>query len=142
MKNKFITRIRAISQVLFIVILHLFVIHIMDLKVGKWGGEGIRQIFIVYSVLIILLYVTCMMSLVTRKFRYNLIWLCISTIPSISILFFLNKIQENKATGSGFIDFKFDDGFVELMILFPFSYFLIQLVLVIALWILKFPKNN
>lgn len=40
MKNKFITRIRAISQVLFIVILHLFVIHIMDLKVGKWGEKG------------------------------------------------------------------------------------------------------
>ncbi len=142
MKNKFITRIRAISQVIFIVILHLFVIHIMDLKVGKWGEEGIRQILIVYSVLIILLYVTCMMSLVTRKFRYNLIWFCISTIPSISILFFLNKIQGNKAIGSGFIDFKFDDGFIELMILFPLSYLLIQLVLVIALWILKFPKNN
>lgn len=142
MKNKFITRIRAISQVVFIVILHLFVIHIMDLKVEKWEEEGIRQILIVYSVLIILLYVTCMMSLVTRKFRYNLIWFCISTIPSISILFFLNKIQGNNVTGSGFIDFKFDEGFVELMILFPFSYLLIQLALVVALWIFKFPKNN
>ncbi|MEK5236070.1 hypothetical protein NST99_10265 [Paenibacillus sp. FSL L8-0470] len=142
MKNKFITRIRAISQVVFIVILHLFVIHIMDLKVGKWEEEGIRHIFIVYSVLIILLYVTCMMSLVTKKLKYNLIWFCISTIPSISILFFLNKIQGNNVTGSGFIDFKFDDGFVELMILFPFSYLLIQLALVVALWIFKFPKNN
>lgn len=88
------------------------------------------------------MYVTCMMSLVTKKLKYNLIWFCISTIPSFSILFFLNKIQGNKATGSGFIDFKFDEGFVELMILFPFSYLLIQLGLVVALWILKFPKNN
>lgn len=142
MKNKLITRISAISQVVFIVILHLLVIHFMNLKIEEWEEEAVMQVFIVYSVLIILLYVTCMMSLVTRKIKYNLIWFFISTIPSISILFFLNKSNENEISGPGFIDFKFDNGFVELMFIFPFFYLLIQLVLVISLWILKFPKNN
>jgi hypothetical protein len=74
---------------------------------------------IVYSVLIILLYITCMMSLVTRTIRYNLIWYYISTIPSISILCFLKEINGDKANVPGIIDFKFDDGVIELMFLFP-----------------------
>ncbi|WP_152679906.1 hypothetical protein [Paenibacillus sp. IHB B 3415] len=141
MKNKFITGIRALSQVFFIAMVHLFVIHFINIKAEAWDEETVRQAKIIYSVLIIILYVTCMMSLVTRRIRYNLLWFCASTIPSIGFLFLLHKDKANEPAEYGFIDLKFDSGLFELVMIFPFFYLVIQIILVIALWVLKFPKK-
>ena len=113
MKKLLLTWIRAISQVLFIAVLHLLVIHFLNLKVGVWDEEATRQAFLVYSVLTLLLFVTCMMSLVTKKLRYNLTWFCISTIPSISLLILLNISKVNEPIENNFIDLNFESGFLN-----------------------------
>lgn len=81
------------------------------------------------------------MSLVTQKIRYNLLWFLISTIPSISLLFLLHKNKVNDAPEYGFVDLKFDSDFFGLALIFPVVYFVIQLALIVALWILRFPKE-
>ncbi|AIQ40446.1 hypothetical protein MKZ24_27630 [Paenibacillus sp. FSL R7-0297] len=141
MKNKFVTGIRAVSQVFFIAVVHLFVIHFLNIKAEAWDEAAVRQAIIIYSVLFIILYVTCMMSLVTRRVRYNLLWFCVSTIPSVGFLFLLHKDKVSEPAEYGFIDLKFDSGLFELVMIFPFYYLVIQIILVVALWVLKFPKR-
>lgn len=63
MNNKTIIRIKAVSQVVFILVILFFIISFMNIKVGKWEAEAIQQVLIVYSILTILLYITCVISL-------------------------------------------------------------------------------
>lgn len=141
MKYKLSIWIRAILQVLSVVILHLLVIHFMDFKLAKWEEETIRRMFVVYSVLIVLLYVTCVISLLRKRVKYSLMWFFVSTVPSIVMLHYLENNKESNSAVPGITEFKFDDGIIEFMFVFPCLYFLIQLILIIALWILKYPKN-
>lgn len=81
------TRIKAILQVLFVVFLHFITIYLLKLKTEDWDEEIVRQMFLMYSASIFLTYMSCMMALKTRKLRYNITWLVISTLPSLRILF-------------------------------------------------------
>lgn len=141
LSDRFLTRVRAISQVVLVTVLHISVIFFLELRLQNWEKADIQQVVIVYSVLVIILYVTCVKSLVTGKKRYNLFWFLISTIPSISLLFLLHKNKVNDAPEYGFVYLKFDSDFFGLVLVFPFIYFVIQLTLLVALWILKYPKE-
>lgn len=81
------TRNKAILQVLFVVFLHFITIYLLKLKTEDWDEEIVRQMFLMYSASIFLTYMSCMMALKTRKLRYNITWLVISTLPSLRILF-------------------------------------------------------
>ncbi|UQZ35903.1 hypothetical protein C2I18_21610 [Paenibacillus sp. PK3_47] len=133
---------QAILQVGFIVAIHIFFIFLLDLKKGIWEQETLKQAFLIYSVLAFLLYISCRMSLVTRKPSYNVLWFCVSTIPSTGFLFLLFKNTGDDAAEFGFVDMKFDSGVIELVVIFPFIFFIVQFLLIIALWVLKIPEDK
>ncbi|OMF98874.1 hypothetical protein BK147_08590 [Paenibacillus sp. FSL R7-0337] len=141
MKKFFILSIKAILQVIFIVFFHLFIIRFLNLKSEAWEEEAVRQAYIVSFVLILLLYATCMISLITKKIRYNLIWLCISTIPSVSLLILFYNSKEYEPTENNFIDLNFDSGFFELVIIIPFIYIVVQIVFIFVLWVINYLKR-
>lgn len=128
---------------IFIVFLHLFVIRFrfLNLKSKAWEEEAVRQAYIVSFVLILLLYATCMISLITKKIRYNLIWLCISTIPSVSLLILFYNSKEYEPTENNFIDLNFDSGFFELVIIVPVIYIVVQIIFIFVLWVINYLKR-
>lgn len=131
---------RAVFQVMFVVLVHIIVINALKIKVGKWEQDVIHQLFIVYLIPVILLYVTSRMSLARKKNKYNLLWICKSTIPSISFLVFLSNDKGSSGNRGNFVELKFDSGVIELGF-FSFICLIIQISLIILLWILKFPKD-
>ncbi|WP_157685471.1 hypothetical protein [Paenibacillus donghaensis] len=135
MREKSIFRIKGIGQVIGVVILHMLIINFLNIKISNWEGEEIKLIILIYCIPIILMYITCMMSLKAKKVKYNLFWLIISLFPSTFILFYLKDIQGNKANVPGIVDtsyfnFNFDKGQIELMFLFPLTYLVIQLIFI------------
>ncbi|MEK3903450.1 hypothetical protein [Paenibacillus sp. FSL R7-0179] len=143
-KKFFLVSVKAILQVIFIVFIHLFVIRFLNLKSEVWEEEAVRQAYVVSFVLIILLYATCMISLLTKRLICNLIWFCISTVPSVSLLILFYNSRENEPTENYFIDLNFDSGFFELVIIVPVIYIVIQIVFIFVLWVMKCEsiKNN
>lgn len=115
MKDKTNSKMRAVFQVMFVVLVHIIVINALKIKVGKWEQDVIHQLFIVYLIPVILLYVTSRMSLARKKNKYNLLWICKSTIPSISFLVFLSNDKGSSGNRGNFVELKFDSGVIELV---------------------------
>ncbi|MNO52210.1 hypothetical protein D3C76_426260 [compost metagenome] len=144
MKGKFKNiRMKAILQVLIVVLLHVLTICFLKLKTGNWGEEIIKQMFTMYSVPIILLYISCKMALKTKKLRYNMAWLVISTLPSMRVLFYLKEVQGKESNVPGFIEFS-DTAFeqIDLIYVFPVSYLGIQLILIVLMLIMILSKEK
>lgn len=134
------TRNKAILQVLFVVFLHFITIYLLKLKTEDWDEEIVRQMFLMYSASIFLTYMSCMMALKTRKLRYNITWLVISTLPSLRILFYLKEYQGGESGNPGFIEFDIPQ--IELIYLFPVSYLGIQLILIFLMLIMILSKEK
>ncbi|WP_339270182.1 hypothetical protein [Paenibacillus sp. FSL R5-0470] len=125
MKSEFKNvRIPAILQVLMVVFLHFITIYFLKLNTEEWDEGIVRQMFLMYSAPIFLTYMSCKMALKTRKLRYNIAWLVISTLPSMRILFYLKEYQGEKSANPGFVEFDIPQ--IELIYLFPVSYLGIQ----------------
>ncbi|WP_419886295.1 hypothetical protein [Paenibacillus sp. B-A-8] len=141
MKSEFKNvRIPAILQVLMVVFLHFITIYFLKLNTEEWNEEMVRQMFLMYSAPIFLTYMSCKMALKTRKLRYNIAWLVISTLPSMRILLYLKEYQGKKSGNPGFVEFDFPQ--IELSYLFPVSYLGIQLILIILLLVMILSKEN
>jgi hypothetical protein len=136
-------RIKAILEVLIVVFLHVITIYFLKLKTGNWGEEIIKQMFTMYSVPIILLYISCKMALKTKKLRYNMAWLAISTLPSMRVLFYLKELQGKESKVPGFIEFS-DSAFeqIDIIYVFPVSYLGIQLILIVLMLIMILSKEK
>jgi len=133
-------RIPAILQVLMVVFLHFITIYFLKLNTEERDEGIVRQMFLMYSAPIFLTYMSCKMALKTRKLRYNIAWLVISTLPSMRILFYLKEYQGKKFGNPGFIEFDFPQ--IELSYLFPVSYLGIQLILIILLLVMILSKEK
>ncbi|MEK4347657.1 hypothetical protein [Paenibacillus sp. FSL P4-0184] len=141
MKSEFKNiRIKAILQVLIVVFLHFITIYFLKLKTEDWDEEIVKQMFLMYSAPIFLTYISCVMALKTRKLRYNIAWLVISTLPSMRILFYLKEYQGKKSANPGFVEFDIPQ--IELIYLFPVSYLGIQLILIFLMLIMIFSKEK
>ncbi|MFD5018180.1 hypothetical protein ACFWMP_04665 [Paenibacillus sp. NPDC058367] len=141
MKSEFKNvRIPAILQVLMVVFLHFITIYFLKLNTEERDEGIVRQMFLMYSAPIFLTYMSCKMALKTRKLRYNIAWLVISTLPSMRILFYLKEYQGKKFGNPGFIEFDFPQ--IELSYLFPVSYLGIQLILIILLLVMILSKEK
>lgn len=135
--------IKAILQVLIVVFLHFITIYFLKLKTGNWGKEIVKQMFSMYSAPIILMYMSCMMALRTKKLRYNIAWLVISILPSMRFLFYLKELQGREPEVSGIIEFNilaFDH--MDIIYIFPVSYLGIQLILIVLMLIMILSKEK
>ncbi|WP_339223647.1 hypothetical protein [Paenibacillus sp. FSL H8-0332] len=141
MSERTIIRIKGLAQVVVVVIIHLVIIFFLDLKKGEWEEVGGLQIALTYCAPVFLLYATCMRSLKTKKIRYNLIWLLTSLLPSAAILFKIKEIAGAEPSEPVFIELHFEQGYLELMLFFPFIYSVIQLVLWVSMWIMILSKE-
>ncbi|NOU78475.1 hypothetical protein GC101_06225 [Paenibacillus sp. LMG 31459] len=137
MHKKMILTIKGVMQVLVVIVIHLGMIYFLEMKTEEWEGVGKQEIFITYCCPLILLSVTCAMALKTKKIMCNLIWLAVSLIPSIALLL---KLKEEavaaEQTEPVFIEIHFSQGYVELMMLFPFLYSVIQILFLMAMLIM------
>lgn len=141
MSEQTIIRIKGLAQVVVVVIIQLVIIFFLDLKKGEWEEVGGLQIALTYCAPVFLLYATCMRSLKTKKIRYNLIWLLTSLLPSAAILFKIKEIAGAEPSEPVFIELHFEQGYLELMLFFPFIYSVIQLVLWVSMWIMILSKE-
>ncbi|ETT79736.1 hypothetical protein C173_01217 [Paenibacillus sp. FSL R7-277] len=136
-----IIRIKGLAQVAVVGIIHLLIISFLNLKKGAWEEVGGLQIALTYCAPVFLLYATCVRSLKTKKIRYNLVWLLTSLLPSIVILFKLKEAAGAEPSESAFIVLHFEQGYLELMLLFPFVYSVIQLLLWVSMWFMILSKE-
>ncbi|MFC6652176.1 hypothetical protein [Paenibacillus rhizoplanae] len=141
MSERMIIRIKGLAQVAVVGIIHLLIISFLNLKKGAWEEVGGLQIALTYCAPVFLLYATCMRSLKTKKIRYNLVWLLTSLLPSAAILFKIKEIAGAEPSEPVFIELHFEQGYLELMLFFPFIYSVIQLVLWVSMWIMILSKE-
>jgi hypothetical protein len=83
------------------------------------------------------------MALKTKKLRYNMAWLAISTLPSMRVLFYLKELQGKESKVPGFIEFS-DSAFeqIDIIYVFPVSYLGIQLILIVLMLIMILSKEK
>lgn len=141
MKKKPNYWITGIAQVALVIIIHLGLIVFLRIKTVEWPEVTGAEVILTYSAPAFLLYATCIRSLKTKKLRYNLIWLLISLLPSIAILFKLKEIASAAPVEPVFIELHFVQGYLELMLFFPFIYSVIQLILWAAMWFMILSKE-
>ncbi|WP_340022430.1 hypothetical protein MHI24_25890 [Paenibacillus sp. FSL K6-1096] len=134
-------RIKGIAQVALVIIIHLGFIVFLKIKTVEWQEVKRAEVILTYCAPIFLLYATCIRSLKTKKLRYNLIWLLISLLPSIAILFKIKEIASAEPAEPVFIEFHFEQGYLELMLFFPVIYSVIQLILWAAMWFMILSKE-
>lgn len=133
--------IKGIAQVAFVIMIHLGLIVFLQIKTVEWPEVKGAEVVLTYTAPAFLLYATCIRSLKTKKLRYNLSWLLISLLPSIAILFKFKEFASAAPVEPVFIEFHFAQGYLELMLFFPFIYAVIQLVLWAAMWFMILSKE-
>lgn len=135
---------RVAIQVGLIIIYHLFVIWFLDIRMGKL--VGINELLIIYFIPIVLLCTTCKMSLKKNIWRYNLVWIVISTLPSSFVLSYFSQMHGNKESEPGivdisYLDIKIDYGQINLLFYFPLVFSIIQVILMFGIWIMTITKE-
>ncbi|WP_341347061.1 hypothetical protein [Paenibacillus sp. FSL H3-0469] len=141
MSEKTIIRIKGLAQVVVVSVIHLIIIYFLNLKMGAWEGVGGLEIVLTYCAPVFLLYATCVRSLKTKKIRYNVVWLLTSLLPSAAILFKIKEITGAEPGEPVFIEFHFEQGYMELMFFFPIVYSVIQLLLWASMWFMILSKE-
>lgn len=131
-------KLKILVQVGLVALFHLILIYFSDIGIKE--TLGMKNVLIVYFSPILLLCTTCAMSLKVSRYRYNLLWMSLSTLPSIVILHYLNQMHKNKVTVAGFIDLtyfdlKIDYGQISLLFYFPLIFSIIQIILMLILWV-------
>ncbi|MFC3745782.1 hypothetical protein [Paenibacillus sp. GCM10012306] len=145
MKGK--VKIISIIEVLFVVVIHVLTISFLYAGLEKWGGGEAGLCFLVYSILTILTYISCKMSLKAGKFVPNILWFVFSVSPSLKYLNYLKGLHGQKSNVAGLIDLNYLSikppyTLIDLLISFPFFYLTTQLFLIFMLWLMQPDKEE
>ncbi|WNS46401.1 hypothetical protein [Paenibacillus sp. MMS20-IR301] len=132
---------QIVLQVALVVLFHLALILYLNLKTVKWDDVGIYDVLVTYCCPFVLVSATCMMAIKTKKIRYNLVWIITSFLPSAAILFNLKTQAVAEPSESAIIIWNPPPGLLELMLFFPLVYSFIQVILMIAMWIMKVTRE-
>lgn len=139
-------KLRILVHVGLVVLFHFIVI--CFLEIGLSETVALKSACIAYFSPITLLCTTCGMSLQANKFRYYLLWISASTLPSFFILNDLGQMQTNKEAVAGFVDLShfnnmdIDYGQISLLFYFPIVFSIIQIILMLVLWIIRASSST
>ncbi|UQZ35902.1 hypothetical protein C2I18_21605 [Paenibacillus sp. PK3_47] len=124
---------------------HLFIIYILDIKMGE--AAGILEWLIAYFCPVILICTTCSMALKMKKIRCDVLWMICSLLPVTGVLYNLKQLSEHKGTEPGIVDLshldlELIDGQIVWLFFFPLAFSMIQIMLMFGLWILRVTREE
>lgn len=136
-------KLKVLIRVGLVVLFHIIIFYYSNIRVEE--SIEIQKILVSYFSPIILLCTTCVMSLKGRACKYNLIWTICSTFPSIGILRYFKNLTENNENVAGMIDITYlnlDNNRILVLFYFPLVFSIIQIILMLAIWIMKLIKEK